>query len=388
MEEDRMDALSKDELVALTGEQNGWRVSLYMPTHRHIPETEQDPIRFKNLLREAEERLIAGGLRAPEARELLQPAQKLEGDASFWRFQSDGLALFLSANLFRAYRLPIRFKEMVVVTTRFHLKPLLQTMAGDGRFFVLALSQKQVRLLEGTAYSVSEIKLDHVPESLAEILGVYDFEKQLQFHSPSTVGFGKQGTIFHGHGAGADDAKDKLLQYFRQIDEGLRELLKDEKAPLVFAGVDYLFPIYKEANSYPRLLEEMIAGNPESLKAEALRQEAWAIAQPVILKGQREAEAKYRQLAGTGRASNQLAEIAPAAFNGRVESLFVAVGAQRWGSFDLDRAEIHLREEPQPGDEDLLDFSALQTFLNGGAVYTVEPENVPGGGLLAAVFRY
>ncbi len=128
-------------------------VSLYTPTHRHIPETEQDPIRFKNLLREAEERLIASGLSAREVRELLQPAQKLLEDASFWKFQSDGLALFLSANLFRTYCLPFGFTEMTVVTNRFHLKPLLQVLTGDGRFFILALSQKQVRLLEGTAYA-------------------------------------------------------------------------------------------------------------------------------------------------------------------------------------------------------------------------------------------
>lgn len=383
-----MNVLSRDDLMALMGKQNGWRISLYMPTHRHFPETEQDPIRFKNLLREAEERLLANDLRSPEVRELLRPAQKLERDASFWKFQNDGLALFLSANLFRTYRLPFKFREMTVVAPRFHLKPLLQALASDGRFFVLALSQKQVRLLEGTAYDVSEIKLDRVPENLAEILGAYDFEKQLQFHSPSTSSLGKQGTIFHGHGAGVDDIKDKLLQYFRRIDEGLRESLKNEKAPLVFAGVDYLFPIYKEANSYPHLLEETVSGNPESLKAETLRQKAWAIAQPVIMKAQREAEAKYHQMAGTGRASNQLSEIAPAAFNGRVESLFVAVGVQQWGSFDPDRAEIRLHEEAEPGNEDLLDFTAIHTFLNGGEVYAVEPANMPGGGLLAAVLRY
>jgi hypothetical protein len=368
--------------------QIGWCVSLYMPTHRHIPETEQDPIRFKNLLREAEERLIDRGLRPSKVREFLQPAQKLWGDASFWKFQSDGLALFLSPNLFRTYHLPFDFPELLVVTTRFHLKPLLQMLAGDGRFFILALSQKQVRLLEGTAYNVSEIKLERVPENLAEILGDYDFEKQLQFHSPSTGSLGKQGTIYHGHGVGADDVKDKLFPYFRQIDAGLRELLKGEQSPLVFAGVDYLFPIYKEANSYPHLLEEVIAGNPESLKAEALHQKAWAIVQPVMLKAQQEAKAKYHRLAGTGRASNHLAEIALAAFKGRVESLFVAVGVQRWGSFDPDQVEVRLHEEAEPGDEDLLDFTALHTFLTGGAVYAVEPKNMPGDGLLAAVFRY
>jgi hypothetical protein len=43
----------------------------------------------------------------------------------------------------------------VVVTDRFHIKPLLPLLSGDGRFYVLALSQSEVRLLQGTRYSVS-----------------------------------------------------------------------------------------------------------------------------------------------------------------------------------------------------------------------------------------
>jgi hypothetical protein len=40
------------------------------------------------------------------------------------------------------------------------------------------------------------------------------------------------------------------------------------------------------------------------------------------------------------------------------------------------------------GNEDLLDASDVHTLLNGGTVYAVEPEQVPGGSLLAAIFRY
>ncbi|MDY0222574.1 MAG: hypothetical protein RBR67_15690 [Desulfobacterium sp.] len=48
---------------------SGWCISLFMPTHRAGRETEQNPIRFKNLLREVEERLSAKGLRTTEVQE-------------------------------------------------------------------------------------------------------------------------------------------------------------------------------------------------------------------------------------------------------------------------------------------------------------------------------
>ncbi|MGZ3568840.1 MAG: hypothetical protein ACXU9W_08590, partial [Thermodesulfobacteriota bacterium] len=63
-----MKLLSKEELKKLTEKPGGWCVSIYMPTHRASPETKQDTIRFKNLIREAEERLKAGGLRSPDAK--------------------------------------------------------------------------------------------------------------------------------------------------------------------------------------------------------------------------------------------------------------------------------------------------------------------------------
>lgn len=41
-----------------------------------------------------------------------------------------------------------------------------------------------------------------------------------------------------------------------------------------------------------------------------------------------------------------------------------------------------------PGDEELIDLAAVETFKNGGRVYAVNPDEVPGGGVLAAVLRY
>jgi hypothetical protein len=388
-----MTILTRDDLRTLVRKHNGLCVSIYMPTHRTGREVQQDPIRLKNLIGNAQDRMVASGVRAPEARELLEPAEMLLHDGLFWQHQSDGLALFVSPEIFHHYRLPFDFEELVVVTDRFHIKPLLPLLSGDGRFYVLALSQNEVRLLQGTRYSVSEVDLEDIPDSLAEAIRYNDPEKRLQFHTGTRTpgGKGKRPAIFHGHGiASADDPKDYILRYFHQVDGGLRDLLRDEEAPLVLAGVDYLLPIYKETNSYPHLVDEGIEGSPEEMSAKELHEHAWAIVHPLFLSTQKEAAARYEQLAGadTGEASSDLREVIPAAYHGRVETLFVAVGLQQWGAFDADTNAVHLHERAEPGDEDLLDFAAIQTLSNGGSVYAVEPERVPDGALLAAVFRY
>lgn len=194
--------------------------------------------------------------------------------------------------------------------------------------------------------------------------------------------------MFHGHGVGIDDTKGNILRYFNQIDHGLHELLRGERPPIVLAGVEYLFPIYREANTFLHLMDDGIVGNPEGVKAEELHKKAWNIVEPYFLKAQQDAAIQYKQFAGSERTSNDVKEIVPAAHNGRVDLLFVAVGIQQWGTFDSDTLAVHLHSDPEPGDEDLLDFSAIQTLLNGGTVYTVAPQKVPCDAPLAAVFRY
>ena len=383
-----MDILRRDDIEKLMGSYEGSCVSAFMPTHRGVAESQQDQVRFKNLLREAEESLLQNGLRPPQVDDLLEPARRLLKDASFWKQQVDGLSLFLCQDMFQYFRFPHRFEELVVVADRFHIKPLLSLIGGDKQFYVLALSQNQVKLFKGSRHSVAEIDLEGVPDSLAEAVGYDDREKQLQLHTGSPGAGGGRGAIFHGHGAGTDNAKDKILGYFRQIDKGLQQLLKDEQAPLVLAGVEYLFPIYREANTYPGLVDDGVTGNPEGLSAEDLHAQAWAIVASLFNKAERDAVEKYRKFAGTGKTSTDIRKIVPAAYHGRVDLLFVAVGIRQWGNFDPAKDRVRLHHEPQTGDADLLDFTAIQTYLQGGSVYAVEPDQVPNGALVAAVFRY
>jgi len=382
-----MKLFSVDELKTLTEKPSGSCVSIYMPTHRMGTTTQQDPIRFKNLMRQAEELLVGCGLRGQDARDLLEQAKKLD-NSEFWQYQSDGLAIFISTNVFRHYCLPLDFEELVVVTDRFHFKPLLPLLTGDGKFYILALSQNEVRLLQGTRYSVSEVDLADVPQSIAEALKYDDPEKQLQFHTGTPQVGGDRAGMFHGQGAGNDEQKDRLLRYFRKVDRGLQELLKNQRSPLVLAGVDYLLPIYKEANTYPCLMDEGITGNPEELKAEQLHSSAWEIVQPHFEQAQQDVVNRYQELAGTGQTANTIRDVVSAAYYQRVESLFVPVGVQQWGLFNPSSSEVQLHQEHEPGDEDLMDFAAIQTILNGGTVYAVEHEKVPGDERLAAIFRY
>jgi hypothetical protein len=383
-----MSLLIQGELKKLIEERGMCCLSIYMPTHRTAPESKQDPIRFKNILREAEQRLKTNGLCVADTRRLLKPAKSLLKNSIFWQYQTDGLAVFISPDFFHLYHFPIVFQELLVITDRFHLKPLLSVFSHDGQFYVLALSQNEVRLFQCTRSSCHQVELEGVPRNLAETLKYDVPEKQLQFHTRTPPGTGQRAAMFHGHGAGIDDAKVNVLRYFNEIDHGLQNLLREEKAPVVLAGVEYLLPIYKEANTFLNLMEKGITGNPEGVKPQDLHKQAWEIVEPYFLKTQEKAAERYRQFVGSERASKDLKVIVPAAYEGRVDLLFVAVGIQYWGSFHPHTHAVDLHQEAEPGDEDLLDFAAIHTLLHGGIVFAVEPQEVPDEASIAALFRY
>jgi hypothetical protein len=310
----------------------------------------------------------------------------------FWEHQSDGLAIFRSPEELIYYRLPLSFSELLITGERFHTKPLLSLIHDDQSFYLLAVSQKQIRLLQCTQYSADEIELGDLPTSLAEALQYDDPEKRPQFHTGSSTpgAGGVRSALFHGHGAGVDDSKSNILRYFQIVDKGIQRLLKGKNNPLVLAGVEYLLAIYRDANRYPHLIKKGVEGNPDGISPEVLGKKAWRIVAPLFSEAQDIALKQFlqRSNADPSTTSEDLEEILIAAFNGRVDTLFVSIDDQVWGRYDPSSNIIWTIEETETIAEDLLDTASAQTFLTGGTVYALEAKDIPSDSPIAAIFRY
>jgi hypothetical protein len=363
-------------------------VSLFMPTRRKGPETRQNHIRFKNLLGQAQEKLEQMSDTDDLASRILEPAQPLLADTRYWHFQSDGFVLFLSEKLSRTFRLPIRWQELVVVGDHFHLKPLIPFITDNMRWYVLALSQEHPGLYQCTRQQIQEVEAGGMPKSLAEAMRYEEPIKHFTMQPSSTLRSTGRSTMLHGHGGATDEAEDRILQYFRQLNQGIHDLLGGESHPLVLAGLDHLLPLYREANTYPHLLDEELAANPKELSDEELHRRAWALVEPQLEKTRGEAISRYRNLMGTGRTSSALPELLPAAHFGRIETLFVVRDQEVWGIFEPEENRMEVHQDEKPGDEDLLNSATLLTLTNGGTVYAVDQKDMPDDSVLAAVLRY
>lgn len=383
-----MDTFRITQLRELLGVETTPCVSVYLPTHPAGEQGQQDPVRLKNLLQRAEDQLVEQGMRSVMARDLLQEARDLPHDPTFWRARSQGLALFRAPNFWRAYRLPRPFPEVALVNRHFHVKPLLPLLASDGQYYLLTLSQNRVRLMTGSRYGIEEVVVPDLPENLELALNYTDTERGEQVHSAMRGSLGKQAAVFHGQGGHNETHKDDLVQYFRLVDASLDSVLHDEHAPLLLAGVDYLLPIYRNVSRYRHISPVDLMGNFDYATDSQLHQRAWEILEPQFVRTRSQAERRFIGGLGTPRSIDDLGAIVSASFAGRVDTLFVDLHAFRWGLFDPSTHACTLHAQAQPGDDDLLNVAAIQTMLQGGTVYCVEPSEVPSGKEAAAWLRY
>lgn len=343
-------------------------ISIFLPTHPVSHADRHDQIELKNALKHAELLLEEHDLTGASTPELLQPARDLLDDLPFWQQQNQGLAIYLAPGFTRIYRLPIAFEKEVIVNSRFQITPLLPFFESQHTFYILALSLNQFQLFEASQYELAAIPTEHLPQDLQHLLDAADFEDRL----PS--------------GAGSE-RKDWIHLYCQAINQGLSSFLKIAKAPLVVASEDYLYEIFKQHCDYPGLIDQPISGNPKHIALNVLFAQGLAAVKPVLEKEKQAALSSIEALQANQKLLCQTDQVLRAAYNSRVEKLFLIQNYHGKGL--LDKTGRVLRHASiDPDDQDLVNLAAIHTLLNGGEVYTVEPGCIRNANEVAAVLRY
>lgn len=386
-----MATISKKQFRELAAVEEAFCVSIYLPVHRAGMEVinREDTLFFKNQLKNISEELVRHGMLDTEVDRFLQPAWNLYEDPGFWRYQKEGLAVFLAKDFLQYFTLPFEPRPYTYVSHEFYLKPLLPAFTGDGHFYLLGLNLNHVALYEGDRQGLKEIYIkENTPQRLEEVVGV-DYKERFQQFRTQREGH-RAGVVFHGHGEWKGEfRKEEILHFFRAIDKSIAPYLAMEHSPLVFAGVDYLFPIYQEANTYPDLLEEHVGHNPEYMKMEDLHREAWPKIYAYFDRERLERLERYGNLLETERTSFAIEEIVPAALAGRIDTLFVDKETDLWGIYDPASGRVEVDEEQKTINTELINLAAKEVLINKGRVYVQARETLPQSfSPVNALFRY
>jgi hypothetical protein len=384
-----MELLTKELIQELLSTEQNPCFSLYMPTHRTHPESQQDPIRYRNLVRQMEESLLQK-YSAAEVKEHLEPFYELGNDAEAWNHTLDGLAVFSATGLFKVVGLRQTVDELAIVADSFHTKPLRRYLQSVDRYHVLGLTLHGIRLFEGNRHSLEEVELtDETPKTITEALGDELTDKHLSVGSYGGVG-GESTSMYHGHGGYKEEAEKDAERFFRVIADVIYEKYsKPTGWPLILAALSEHHSLFHKVSKNPFLLAEGIATDPASVSTDKLIGMAWKIMEPAYLQKLDSLAERFGQANANGKGSDDYKEIAIAAVEGRVETLIVEedrIIAAR--ITNLVTGNTQKKDMMNPKVDDLLDDMGELVTKMGGQVMILPAVKMPSNTGLAAIYRY
>lgn len=378
-----MRQFSTHQLLSLLDKHGPPCVSLYQFTHRHHPDSLQDPIRYRNLLREMEGSLLQKYERR-EVRPLLEKFQPLSHDGEFWNHRTDGLAMLAAPDMFEVFELQRPVQENLIVADTFYLKPLLRISQSAERFQVLCLTRDRAQLYEGNRDALDPIELIDTPGTITEALGT-DLTQQHQ----SVRSAAGQTPIYHGVGQKKEEVDRDRDRFFRAVDRGVMENhSKPAGLPLMLVALKEYHTPFRNLSRNPHLLSMGVDVDPGAIGLEELRALAWEQMEPLYLERLallvREFEiARSRQLG-----FDDLSEVAAATVAGRVQNLLVEADRQIAGRVDPQSGKIEVGALYDPEIGDVLSDLAGMVLRMKGQVVIVPKERMPTDTGVAATCRF
>lgn len=366
-------------------------LSLFQPTHRSFPEREQDPIRYKHLVRQLEDTLKSQG--HAEADKLLEPFRALIDNNDFWNSNGEAIAMFGAPGYFQVFRLSRKVPELAVVNARMHIKPLLRIAQSSDRYQVLALSRDSIRLLEGTRDGIGEIPLaEGVPATLVQALGSDLTEKAQSGFSQGYGRSSERGDPMQieagGPGKQAEIDRDRD-RFFREIDRALLEHhSRPSGLPLVLAALPEHQYFFRKISHNPFLLDKGVEKDPSLLSVDELREATWTVMEQRYLKRLENLLDQFGESFGQGLATDRIEEIGQSIMEGRVSTLLVEAERQIPGQADASDGKVLPATEQSATTPDLLDELTVWAFEHGGDVIVVPKERMPTQSGVAALYRF
>ena len=244
-------------------------VSLYLRTSRLGADAKFNRAAFKDLAKEALSQLreagvdkrrinifeeqfdrFAGAEHNVQDEDKIRKLQRAKPDPidQFWHYQANGLAVLAAPGMIRTFRLPDPPKPLAEVADRFHLTPLIRVMSSPHDVLVLALAEERVRLVHAFVnFPPQRLHVPDLPGSAEEATRRPSFHVRAPRRRLQNI----------------EGEKVLLHEYVRKVEQAIHGVLAGSNRPLVLAAAEPLVSMFRSVNSYPRLANEMIEGNPD-----------------------------------------------------------------------------------------------------------------------------
>ncbi len=368
-----LDIPTRSELDELLAARSQASITLVLATTAHTQDTDKARIQLGNLLKQAVGQLEQVGVDKRTIAAIEEQIHDLQDDDTFWQFQAHSLVLFVTPGSLRSFRLPTRLDDMVQVSDRFHVKPLLRAAGFGQHAFVLALEENAVRLIEVSAdLPAVEVRVPGMPKDAASFAGTANVNSR----------------SYAQRKGGGEGQKVLLRAYARRIDAVLRPVLSGRHEPLILAAAQPLNGIFRSVCSFGALASQSIDTSPATMTPAEIADAARPILDALHAEMLADVRATFSARENEGRATKQIADAARAATFGAVETLLIDVDEALPGLVDEVTGAVTFDAAESAASYGIVDEIAARVIRSGGTVHAVRREDIPGEGSLAAILRY
>ncbi|MFD6418571.1 chemotaxis protein [Streptomyces sp. NPDC060194] len=361
--------LDSEALAALRRTRPYPAVTLLMPTHRREPENAQDPVRLRNLLAEAKDRLAHDPGVTREARaDVTEQLDRAVAEVDLVHAE-DGLVVFAAPGEHQVWRLGRSVPERVVLSDTFLTRNLVAAYAAERPYWVVGLAADRVSLWSGVTDRVRESQEGAFPQERS--LQPQDVEREERVGNvPSTF------------------SDETTRQFFREAADALAALLRTHRRPVYVVGDTAALALFDEVGTFDRqafvhVTQGGVAAGPAD--------KVWHAVRPLVEEREREAVGAVREELDRARSRRTFAagidEVWENVQAGRVALLAVEEDYRE----TVRESDGHL--VPAEADDldalhDIVDDIVERALDTGAEVWTLPTDSLASSGRIASSLRY
>ncbi|NHB68505.1 AOC03_06830 family ribosome hibernation factor [Perlabentimonas gracilis] len=275
-------------------------VSLILNTHRTKPDNQKDAITLKNMIKDAEVRLLKEmdkKLATKLINRINDVAKSIDHSHNL-----ESLVIFVNYEVADYTRLPVAVADRVIIEDNFATRDLIRAMHQEAGYYIVVISRQKARLLEAFNDKV-----------VAEIKDDFPIENNLYATDKVKLSTAK----------GQDNLTE---EFFNRVDKAVLKAIKQNPMHVLLATETRNFEHYKKIADKPELIIGHINRNRDDEEPQHIIPDAWAEVKKIIKQKNELRLAEVDNAISQGKLLTDINQIWKAVNEGRGQTLFVKKG--------------------------------------------------------------
>lgn len=368
-----------ETLFALQNEKGNICVSVIIPTHSASLDRRTYQLNIKKAIEKAEQ-LMKMKCSDSVVSSLTKKLHELFVQINFDR-NANGVGLFVSSHIQLLVSFPFPVEEKIIVGDSFEVRDVLYKLNYSDPYYLLLVTDQEIRLFLGSMDALEEIKNKHFP---------IKYEDEYIYSPPS------RSTSYAGQAHVKSFEKDKSTlevirhsNFFRQVDTILDKYLQKNE-PILLSGTEKALALYENVSRHQKNFAGKIPGNYSHLNL----QELTGLVLPVIFEYHQNKRTQlieeFIEKTGRHRGITGIRDIWSAAMQGKAHILLVEKDFRCPGFLNGTKNLLYLEPLQKPCTvlADAVDDLIELVLEKKGHVFFVDNDLLKDYGRIALITRY